>query len=277
MKKNILFNYPKIMGILNITTNSFYDGGKYLYIKNALMHIEKMIKDGVDIIDIGACASNPYVEIISLEEEKKRLLPLFNYISRDFNNKVLFSIDTFRYQIANIAINHGFTIINDISGGKINNKIFTIINSKNIIYVLMHIYDNVYNIHKYNVLYKKNFIMKKIISFFKNKISILNSHGVNKIILDPGIGFNKNNIFDIEIISKISNIKQFNFPIMIGISRKSILKKILHYKKCENLLNATTSLNMIALINGASILRVHDVKEAVECKKIFLKIFKYTK
>ncbi|UOF94580.1 MAG: dihydropteroate synthase [Bacteroides sp.] len=266
---------PSIMGIINITSNSYCSIGRSSILKEIIKRIEEMISNKVDIIDIGACATNPYTNIISYENEKKYLKPILKYIYNNFSTKIIFSIDTFRWQIAQMAIDSGFTIINDVSGGNMNKKIFENIKNSNIQFVLMYIKDSIYNVHKHSILYKKNYILNDINIYFNNKILMLKNCGLNKIIIDPGIGFTKNYIFDFEIISNLNFFQKFNLPIMVGISRKSMINKILQYKPYQNTLNASTIMHMISLFKGASILRVHDFKEAMECKNIFLKMLQF--
>ena len=254
---------PLIMGILNLTPDSFYDGGSHNSIDNALKHCYNMLNEGADIIDIGAFSSRPGMEIINAEEELSRLIPPLIAIKKSFPKSII-SIDTFRKDVAMRAIDHGADIINDISGGRFDSEMLPYIGKNHIPYILMHSGDNIESIHTQIV---KNDICKEVKSFFKKQIESLSIYGDCSVILDPGIGFNKSMKDNFRLLEAINDYRISNLPVLIGISRKSMIYKTLKTTPQEAL-NGTTVLNTIALLNGADILRVHDVKEAAEAIKL---------
>lgn len=254
---------PLIMGILNLTPDSFYDGGSHNNITDTLRHCEKMLTEGADIIDIGAFSSRPGMEVISSEEENSRLLPSLSEIRKHFPNTII-SIDTFRKDVAEKAIDCGADIINDISGGTFDERMLTFIGENHIPYIMMHSGNSIENLHHEII---DNDICNEVKSFFTKQLEILSRYGKQNIVLDPGIGFNKSMDSNFKLLKNIEEYRVDNLPILIGISRKSIIYKTLKTNP-ENALNGTTVLNTIALLNGANILRVHDVKEAVEAVKL---------
>lgn len=254
---------PKIMGILNITPDSFYDGGRYISDIDILNHVEKMLNEGADFIDIGGCSSRPGANFINEEEEIKRVINPINIILKHFP-KTIISIDTYRSKVAYLAIKSGAHIINDISGGTIDKKMFKIVAKLKVPYILNHI-KGLPNNMQYYPSYENCII--DINKFLSEKIFSLKSLGVNDIILDPGFGFGKNIDNNFQIIKLINLIGFYNYPILIGISRKSTLQKIIQNSAGASL-NATSIMHTLTLLKGVSILRVHDVKEAVQCKKI---------
>lgn len=251
------------MGILNLTPDSFYDGGSHNNIDDILRHCEKMLRDGADIIDIGAFSSRPGMEIISEKEELSRLLSSLIEIRKEFPNAVI-SIDTFRKDVAYNAIENGANIINDISGGVFDKKMIPYIGKNHIPYILMHSGNNIDNLHNEII---ENDICDEVRSFFEKQVNDLLQYGEQNIILDPGIGFNKSMKSNFDLLKNINDYRINNLPVLIGISRKSMIYKTLKIT-AQEALNGTTVLNTIALINGANILRVHDVKEAVEVVKL---------
>lgn len=259
---------PKVMGILNLTPDSFYDGGRYKVPSDIIDQIHKMDTAGADFIDIGAYSSRPNASHISLEEETSRLVPVLDLIVQEFPN-LLISIDTFRSEIAKIAIDKGACMINDISAGSLDKDMFTTIADLNVPYILMHMVGTPQTMHQ-NTEYKN--LMTEIIFYFSEKIFELRKLGVNDLIIDPGFGFSKTLDQNYELLNKLDLLKTFDLPILAGLSRKSMLYKLLDTKP-ENALNATSVANTIAIANGANILRVHDVKEAVELIKISNKTF----
>jgi len=253
------------MGILNYTPNSFFDGGKFNNINDALKQIEKMLKDGADIIDIGAISSKPGSSILSLKEEKERLLPLFIEISKNFTD-VIFSLDTFRSEIAKQFVNEfGVSIINDISAGELDSEMFKTIAELNVPYIIMHMQGMPENMQN-NPTYNKA-IELEIIEYFAKKIAKLKLLGVDDVIIDPGFGFGKTIEHNYQLLNKLDSFKIVNLPLLVGISRKSMINKLLDVSPNEAL-NGTTVINTIALQKGAQILRVHDVKEASEAIKL---------
>ena len=255
---------PKIMGVLNVTPDSFYDGGVFSNEKKILVQVEKMILDGADIIDVGGYSSKPGAKTISLEEEEKRVIPIIKLINKTFN-KVVISVDTFRSEIAEKSLDEGASIINDISGGDIDKNMYQIAYKYKAPYIMMHmkgIPSNMQNNPKYEN------INHEIIKDFSSKIDLAEKKGVSDIIIDPGFGFGKTIQHNYQILNNLKLYSVLKKPILVGMSRKSMIYKLLKTDPSKAL-NGTTSLNTIALINGANILRVHDVKEAKEIIKLY--------
>jgi len=259
---------PKIMGVLNVTPDSFYDGGIYSSEKKILKQVEKMVLDGADIIDVGGYSSKPGATPITIEEEEKRVIPIIKLIYKTFKERII-SVDTFRSEISEKSINAGASIINDISGGDLDNNIYKIAGKYKTPYIIMHMRGNPSNMQN-NPVYKN--INYEIIKDLSKKIELAQSNGVGDIIIDPGFGFGKTIEHNYQILNNLKLYKILDKPILIGISRKSMIYKLLKTEPSKAL-NGTTVLNTIALINGANILRVHDVKEAKEVIKLcsFLK------
>lgn len=261
---------PKVMGILNITPNSFYDGGKFTLSENVLSHVEKMLSDGATFIDIGAYSSKPNSDFVSEEEEFKRILPVVKSILKHFPNALL-SIDTFRSGIATTCIDNGAAIINDISAGNLDKKMLDVIASYNVPYIMMHMRGTPQTMQS---LTNYENIVKEILFYFSEKVNKARSLGINDLIVDPGFGFAKTLEQNYEILSNLSLFKILDLPILSGVSRKSMVYKPLGLT-ADEALNGTTVLNTIALTKGANILRVHDVKEAVECVKLFERSYRF--
>ena len=251
------------MGILNITPDSFYDGGKYKNELEILTQTEKMLHEGATFIDVGAYSSRPGAAHISEKEELSRILPVIDLLGKNFP-EIILSVDTFRSEIAQKTIENGAAIINDISGGKMDENMFQTVADLQVPYILMHMLGTPQNMQQ-NPVYED--VTIDIITFFSKQIYKLHQLKVNDIIIDVGFGFGKTIENNYELLSNLSLFKQLDVPILAGISRKSMLYKPLEITAKEAL-NATTVANTIALLNGASILRVHDVKEAVEAIKI---------
>ena len=251
------------MGILNITPDSFYDGGKYKNEADILFQTEKMLTEGATFIDVGAYSSRPGAAHISEKEELKRILPVIDLLVKYFP-EIIISVDTFRSEIAKKTIENGAAIINDISGGKMDEKMFQTVAELQVPYILMHMLGTPQNMQQ-NPVYED--VTKDIIRFFSEQIFKLHQLKMNDIIIDMGFGFGKTLQHNYEILSNLALFKNLDAPILIGVSRKSMLYKPLDITANEAL-NATTAANTIALLNGANILRVHDVKEAVEAIKI---------
>ena len=251
------------MGILNITPDSFFDGGKYKNEKEILSQVEKMLLEGATFIDVGAYSSRPGAKHISEEEELQRIIPVINLLVKHFS-EIIISVDTFRSKIAEETINAGAAIVNDISGGKMDDNMFATVANLQVPYILMHMLGTPQNMQK-NPVYRD--VTKEIISFFAAQINRLHQFKLNDVIIDVGFGFGKTIDHNFEILKNLSLFKSLDAPILAGISRKSMLYKTLDIS-AKQALNATTSANTIALLNGANILRVHDVKEAVEAIKI---------
>lgn len=261
--KLISLEKPIVMGILNIAPDSFYDGGKHTCIKEIIRHTLRMMQEGAAVIDIGAVSTRPGAKEVSVSEEKKRLMPVIKALVKEFPEAIL-SIDTYRSEIAEISIGEGAHIINDISAGQFDKGMFTIIASLQVPYIIMHIRGTPGNMQKDP---KYNNVVKDVLLYFSEKVNKLKQLGVNDIIIDPGFGFGKTVEHNYELLRNLDLFSTFDLPVIAGVSRKSMINKILGTKP-ENALNGTIVLNTIALLKGANILRVHDVKEAVETLKL---------
>lgn len=261
--KLIDLSSPKVMGILNITPDSFYDGGKFKDEVSILNQVDKMLTEGATFIDVGAYSSRPGAKHISEQEELKRIVPVINLLIKKYPESII-SVDTFRSKIAKETIHAGAAIVNDISGGNMDTKMFQTVADLQVPYILMHMLGTPQNMQQ-NPVY--NDVIKDIISFFASKIYTLHELKLNDVIIDVGFGFGKTVNHNYQILKDLGLFKILDAPILAGISRKSMLYKTLSISAKEAL-NATTSANTIALLNGANILRVHDVKEAVEAVKI---------
>jgi len=261
--KLIDFSTPKVMGILNITPDSFFDGGKYKNEHDILSQTEKMLMDGATFIDVGAYSSRPGAKHISEEEELQRIIPVIELLINKFP-EIIISVDTFRSKVAIETIKIGAALINDISGGTMDVSMFKTIAKLQVPYILMHMQGTPQNMQQ-NPIYKN--VTSDIISFFAEQIFKLQQLKVNDVIIDVGFGFGKTIAHNFDILKSLKLFKSLEVPILAGISRKSMLYKTLEITPQEAL-NATTVANTIALLNGANLLRVHDVKEAVEAIKI---------
>jgi dihydropteroate synthase len=254
---------PKIMGILNLTPDSFYDGGRNNNLKDALKKTEQILTEGAEIVDIGAYSSRPGAEHISEETESDRLIPVLRAIVNEFPDAVL-SIDTFRAEIANIAVNEGAGIINDISAGSMDNEMFQTIAKLDVPYIMMHMKGTPQTMASMN---DYEDIVTEVCHYFTTRIQTLKKMGVNDLIVDPGFGFAKNLEQNYELLANLEHLKSTGHPVLVALSRKSMIYKLLETDS-DNALNGTTAANTIALMKGANILRVHDVKEAIETLKI---------
>lgn len=254
---------PKIMGILNITPDSFYDGGKYTSDVAILKQVELMLTEGATFIDIGAYSSKPQAKTISEEEELQRLIKVINLINVQFPEAYI-SVDTFRSKVAEQAILAGACMVNDISGGNLDNEMFKVVAKHKVPYVLMHMLGKPQDMQN-NPQYED--IILDVKKYFSEKIASLRCLGIDDIILDVGFGFGKTVEHNYTLLKNLNLFMSFELPLLVGISRKSMLYNVLK-TTANNVLNATTVANTLALQNGASILRVHDVKEAQETLKI---------
>ena len=259
---------PKIMGILNITPDSFYDGGIFNSEKKILNQVKKMINDGADIIDVGGYSSRPGAKQVKVEDEIKRVIPVIELIKKKFS-KTIISIDTFRSEVAQKAIDSGASMVNDISAGELDSNMFKCVAQLNVPYILMHMKGNPGNMQ--NEPKYKN-VVNDIIKNLSEKIFLARENGIMDIIIDPGFGFGKTLEHNYEILNDLLLFKELDCPIMVGVSRKSMIYNLLKNKP-EDALNGTTCINTIAILSGANILRVHDVKEAKEVVQLtnFLK------
>lgn len=263
--KLLEFSEPRIMGILNYTPDSFSDGGQFNMPSKALKHIDSMLQEGADIIDIGAVSSRPGSNLLSFEEEKTRLKPLLIEIQKEFPNQI-FSLDTFRSKIAEWAVKEfNISIINDISAGELDKNMFKTIGELQVPYIMMHMQGTPTNMQK-NPSYQN--VTQELIQYFAKKIKELKSFSVHDVIIDPGFGFGKTIEHNYQLIKELNSFKIFNNPLLVGLSRKSMIQKALDID-ASNALNGTTVLNTLAIEKGTNILRVHDVKEAKEIVKIY--------
>jgi dihydropteroate synthase len=255
---------PKIMGILNVTPDSFYDGGRYTNKDIILRRVEKMLEEGADLIDIGAYSSRPGADDIPAGEELKRLEMALQPIREKFQG-ILVSVDTFRSEVAkHVVENFEVDIINDISAGNADKKMFDTIATLGIPYIIMHMKGTPKNMQE-NPGYKD--VVKEIFMFFSEKLYQLRLLGVNDIIIDPGFGFGKTIEHNYQVLNQLDSFRMFELPVMVGISRKTMIYKTLDITPGDAL-NGTTVLHTISLLNGANILRVHDVKEAKQAIKL---------
>ena len=254
---------PKVMGILNITPDSFYDGGKRKTNMEFLMHAEKMLEEGADFIDVGAYSSRPGATDIPEEEELKRILPVIESLVENFP-EIILSVDTFRSNIAKKCVEAGAAMINDISAGNLDTKMMATVAELQVPYVMMHMRGTPQTMKDLN---EYNDLAEDILYYFSEKIAEARDHGINDLIIDPGFGFSKNISQNFELLSKLELLKNLELPILSALSRKSLIYKTFQTTP-EEALNGTTVLNTISLMKGANIIRVHDVKEAVECVKL---------
>jgi dihydropteroate synthase len=256
---------PKVMGILNVTPDSFFSSSRYMSEEGILQRTAQMLDDGADILDIGACSTRPGIELVSEEEELLRLQMALHLIRKRWP-EVPVSVDTFRSKVAEVVVkDFGVDIINDISGGSFDANMFQTIATLQVPYILMHIQGEpatMQDAPHYEDL------MTDICLYFSEKVAALRQLGVNDIILDPGFGFGKNLSHNYELMKHLDEFKLFDVPLLVGVSRKSMIYKNLGLTP-EEALNGTTVLNTIALMSGASILRVHDVRQARECVALF--------
>ncbi len=250
---------PVIMGILNLTPDSFYDGGKYKNEQDILQAVQKMLDEGASLIDIGAYSSRPNAKHISEQEELNRLIPVLQLLQTHFP-EINISVDTFRANVAKEALANGACMINDISAFSLDSDLLTVIAQKNTPYVLMHMQGKPQNMQE-----KPTYddVVLEVKQFFKEKIALLHKKGITNIILDVGFGFGKTEKHNYQLLNNLAEFKTFDLPLLVGISRKSMLYKPLG-KRPLDMLNATSVANSIALGKGANILRVHDIKEAKE-------------
>ncbi|PJB14121.1 MAG: dihydropteroate synthase [Flavobacteriales bacterium CG_4_9_14_3_um_filter_32_8] len=251
------------MGILNVTPDSFFDGGNYLSEENIIQKVNSMEYHGAKIIDVGGYSSRPNATPISEEEELKRIVPIIKLVKTNFPD-LLISVDTFRSKVAEKSIEAGANIINDISGGNMDSNMFRCIADLKVPYVLMHMQGTPQTMQE-NPTYQN--VVEEVNQFFTEKLNQLTQLGVKDIILDPGFGFGKTLKHNYELLNNLDKFKTFNLPILVGFSRKSMINKVIDTTP-EEALNGTTVLNTIALMKGANILRVHDVKEANETIKL---------
>ena len=254
---------PKVMGILNLTPDSFYDGGKYKDESIILNQVEKMLKDGATFIDMGAYSSRPGAEHVEEGVEMQRLLPILELILKKFP-KTHLSIDTFRSKLAAESLEMGAAMINDISAGNLDPNMLTTIAKYQVPYIMMHLKGTPQSMQKQA---QYDDLIKDLLFYFSEKVKDATSAKINDIIIDPGFGFAKTTEQNYTLLNHLDLFQTFKAPILIGLSRKSMIYKILG-TSAQEALNGTTALHTIALMKGANIIRAHDVKEAAECVKL---------
>lgn len=253
------FENPQIMGIINATPDSFYEGSRMVNLEQTLENIAKYVENGADIIDIGGQSTRPGATFISVQEELDRVLPIIQAVSTHFP-EVLIAVDSFRAQVAEAAISAGANIVNDISAGSFDPDILNVVAKYQATYIGMHITGNMESMH---LIPDRTSIMAELLHYFKAKKALLASYGIFNWVIDPGFGFGKTIAENFELIKSLKSLESLELPILLGVSRKSSIYKTLGIGPAEAL-NGTTILHTIGILNGASILRVHDVKEAKE-------------
>lgn len=253
---------PKIMGILNLTPDSFYDGGSYKSDKDVLLQVERMLDSGATFIDIGGQSTRPSSTFLTAEEEIKRILPVIEIVLETFP-EVLISVDTFYADVARQAVSGGVAMVNDISAGNIDEEMIKTVAELQVPYVMMHMRGLPQNMQsEENTTYEN--MIQEMLFYFSEKINTARNLGLNDIIIDPGFGFSKTIEGNFELIRNLDLFKNLDLPILMGVSRKSTICKTLGITPKEAL-NGTSVLNSLSLLNGANILRVHDIREAWEC------------
>ena len=262
---------PKVMGILNATPDSFSDGGRFLSLNKAIDRIGEMIQEGAVIVDIGGESTRPGSEPVSASEEHDRVIPVLEKAISIFP-EVIFSVDTTKYSVAKSALQSGAHIVNDVSGLTKEPRFAELCARFNAGYVLMHSQGDPKTMQK-NPTYDN--VTDDILNFFKDKLELLEKAGVKTVMIDPGIGFGKTLAHNLQLISQLGKFEQLGYPIMIGASRKSMIGQILNKRPVEGRLAGTIAVHYHALLNGASILRVHDVQEAVDSILVFNEIKAY--
>lgn len=255
---------PLIMGILNVTPDSFYDGGRYKQEKDVIHRARTMAEEGADIIDIGGYSSRPGADDISVDEELARVVCHIQNIRKELPD-VKISIDTFRSQVAEAAVSAGANMINDISGGELDKRMYDVVADTQVPYILMHMRGTPQTMKQQT---EYNDLLTEIFLFFEKKVSKLRKRDVKDIVLDPGFGFSKTMEQNYVLLKNLRYFKALELPILAGISRKSFIYKKLGLEPADAL-NGTTVLNTIALMHGAQLLRVHDVKEAVQAVRLY--------
>lgn len=262
--KLIDLSTPKVMGIINLTPDSFYAGSRKPLVDEAIQQAGKMLADGAAFLDLGAYSSRPGADDISVQEETDRLLPVVEAIVANYPDAVL-SIDTFRSPVAEAAIKAGAHIINDISGGQLDADMFATVARLRVPYILMHMKGNPQTMQQ---LADYDDVFGEVYDYFTSRYHQLKQAGVNDVIIDPGFGFAKKPEHGYALMSRLQEFESLGLPILVGVSRKKMIQGLLGVAAAEAL-NGTTALNSIALTKGANILRVHDVKEAAEAIKIW--------
>ncbi|NNF34433.1 MAG: dihydropteroate synthase [Saprospiraceae bacterium] len=258
---------PQIMGILNVTPDSFYDGGKYKDLSAAIDQVGMMIEEGAAIIDVGGMSSRPGADIISEKEELSRVIPVIFEIARQYPDSII-SVDTLRSKVADRAINAGASMVNDISGGIHDPEMIDVVSEHRAPYIIMHMKGNPKTMQQ-----EPDYgdVTLEVLSFFAERVRLMRSQGINDVIIDPGFGFGKTIEHNYKLLEQLSVFRILDAPLLCGVSRKSMIYKLLNIPPGDAL-NGTTAAHMIALMGGANLLRVHDVKEAAQTIRIFMQV-----
>lgn len=255
---------PKVMGILNVTPDSFFDGGKFKDEKSVLKHVEKMLLEGATFLDIGAYSSKPGADDVSEALELQRITPVIELVLKHFPS-ALVSVDTFRGKVAKECIERGASIINDISAGLQDDTLLDTVAELQVPYIMMHMRGKPKTMQRQT---DYQHLIQDILFFFSQRLALVRELGINDVIIDPGFGFAKTLEQNYQLLQQMERLKILDLPILVGVSRKSMIYKLLE-TDASNALNGTSALHMVSLTKGANILRVHDVKEAVECVKLY--------
>lgn len=263
-----MLQHPTVMGILNVTPDSFYANSRMTSLEQALAQAEKMLREGATFLDIGGYSTRPGAPEVSEQEELNRVLPIIETLSKAFPEALL-SIDTFRARVAEEAVRHGAHLINDVSGGTLDEAMFATAGRLQVPYILMHMRGTPQNMA--SLTQYEQGLLEEVFSFFAGRVAQLRAAGVKDLLLDPGFGFAKNVDQNYQLLRRLKELEVFELPILIGLSRKSMTYKPLHVGP-EEALTGTIVANTLALLNGADILRVHDVKEAVHSIEIVKKM-----
>lgn len=261
--KIIALNTPIVMGIINTTPDSFYEGSRKTNIDAILFQADKMLNEGASILDIGGYSTRPMAEDVKIETEIERVIPTINEIHKRFPDAVI-SIDTFRSEVAEQAITAGASIINDVSSGEDDENMLTTVAMLNVPYIMMHKRGTPSTMQQ---LTNYENITAEIITYFNARVALAKACGIKDFIIDPGFGFAKNLQQNYQLLNELNALTILNLPILVGVSRKKMIQTIIN-SNADAALNGTTTANTIALMQGANILRVHDVKEAMECINI---------
>lgn len=263
------FDTPVVMGILNVTPDSFFAGSRKNTEEEIILRVRQILDEGGKIVDVGAYSSRPGADDVSPEEEMKRLAFALGLLNREFGTDIIYSIDTFRADVARMCVEeYGAAIINDISGGEMDSRMFDTVADMNVPYILMHMKGIPANM-QLNPVYEDLF--GEVFRYMSEKVETLKLKGVNDIVLDPGFGFGKTLDDNYRLMAHMEEFSVFGLPLLVGISRKTMIYRLLG-TSADEALNGTSVLNTISLMKGADILRVHDVREAVECVRIVEKL-----
>lgn len=262
------FSSPVVMGILNVTPDSFFDGGSYSNEKKVLDRAAQILHEGAGIIDVGGYSTRPGASEVSQDEELSRVVPMIKIISKEFPEAII-SIDTFRSEVAKRSVEAGASIVNDVSGGSLDSSMFSVIQQLNVPYILMHMKGTPQTMNQHTTYSN---LLSELVGYFQGKILELQNLGIYNIAIDPGFGFAKTKEHNFELLKRLNYLKIVKMPILVGVSRKSMIYKTLNVE-LEESLNGTTVLNTIALMNGADMLRVHDVKECVQAVKLVKSVY----